>query len=187
MKKVNTKSGLMLGVLLLLCNVLTAQFTLSGQVRTRSEYRDGTGTLRPVNNQPAFFTSQRTRLSFGYKNNRIQFLTSVQDVRVWGQDASSISNADGSKLGVHEAWAEVTLANKKDTSFKKAKFMIHHFYIYITTRICSALALSILYCYTTGLLSDSLVEKVLFQYSLTLQYHPIYQMLHRVLFHQSAL
>lgn len=121
MKKVNTKSGLMLGVLLLLCNLLKAQFTLSSQVRTRSEYRDGTGTLRPVNNQPAFFTSQRTRLSFGYKNNRIQFLTSVQDVRVWGQDASSISNADGSKLGLHQAWAEVTLSNKKDTSFKKAK------------------------------------------------------------------
>lgn len=121
MKKVNTKSGLMLGVLLLLCNILKAQFTLSGQVRTRSEYRDGTGTLRPVNNQPSFFTSQRTRLSFGYKNNRVGFYTSVQDVRVWGQDASSISNADGSKLGVHEAWAEITLANKKDTSFKHAK------------------------------------------------------------------
>ena len=45
MKKVDTKSGLMLGVLLLLCNALKAQFTLSGQVRTRSEYRDGTGTL----------------------------------------------------------------------------------------------------------------------------------------------
>jgi Alginate export len=121
MKKVNTKSGLMLGVLLLLCKVLNAQFTLTGQVRTRSEYRDGVGTLRPLTSQPAFFTSQRTRLSFAYKNNRIQFLTSVQDVRVWGQDASSISNADGNKLGLHEAWAEVTLANKKDSTFKNAK------------------------------------------------------------------
>lgn len=44
----------------------------------------------------------------------------MQDVRVWGQDASTISNADGSKLGVHEAWAEIILANKKDTSFKSS-------------------------------------------------------------------
>ncbi len=121
MKKLNTKSVMIVGVLLAAGTSLKAQFTLTGQVRTRSEYRDGAGIPLPLTSQPAFFTSQRTRLSFGYKNNRIQFLTSVQDVRVWGQDASSISNADGSKLGVHEAWAEVTLANKKDSSFKHAK------------------------------------------------------------------
>ena len=43
---------------------------------------------------------------------------SVQDVRVWGQDASSISNADGGKFGVHEAWAEIVLANSADTTVK---------------------------------------------------------------------
>jgi hypothetical protein len=121
MKNFKTTRIIFLSLMVLACCTTKAQFTLTGQVRTRSEYRDGTGTLRPAANQPAFFTSQRTRLSFGYKNNRINFLTSVQDVRVWGQDASSISNADGNKLGVHEAWGEITLANKKDTSFKKSK------------------------------------------------------------------
>lgn len=95
------------------------QLTVSGQVRTRTEYRDGVGTLKPVANAAAFFTSQRSRLTFNYKTNRVILQTSVQDVRVWGQDAATISNADGSKLGVHEAWAEIILANKKDTSFKK--------------------------------------------------------------------
>lgn len=97
-----------------------AQFSLAGQLRTRTELRDGVGSLKPITNKSAFFTSQRARLTFNYKWNKVVFQTSVQDVRVWGQDASTISNADGARLGVHEAWAEVALANKKDTSFKSS-------------------------------------------------------------------
>lgn len=97
-----------------------AQLTINGQVRTRTEFRDGTGTLRLKTNSPSFFTSQRSRLTFNYKFNRVVFQTSLQDIRVWGQDASTISNADGSKLGLHEAWAEIALANKNDTSFKSS-------------------------------------------------------------------
>jgi Alginate export len=98
----------------------SGQLTLTGQVRTRTEYRNGLGTLKPKTNDAAFFTSQRTRLTFNYKMNRVVLQGSLQDVRVWGQDASTISNADGSRLGVHEAWADIILANKKDTSFKKS-------------------------------------------------------------------
>ncbi|MBC7409322.1 MAG: hypothetical protein H7339_13105, partial [Arcicella sp.] len=89
-----------------------AQFTLTGQLRTRTEIRNGLGNLVPTNSKSAAFTSQRTRLNFGYKWDRVLFVASIQDVRVWGQDASSISNADGAKLMLHEGWAEVTLANK---------------------------------------------------------------------------
>jgi hypothetical protein len=96
-----------------------AQLSLNAQLRTRTEYRDGLGTLRPKANDPGFFTSQRTRLTFNYKSNRLILQTSLQDVRVWGQDASTINNADGIRLGLHEGWAEVILANRKDTSFKK--------------------------------------------------------------------
>ena len=96
-----------------------AQFSLTGQLRTRTEYRNGTGTLKPKTSDPAFFTSHRARLTFNYKwTSRVAFQFSAQDVRVWGQDASTISPADGAKLGVHEAWAEIALANKKDSSFK---------------------------------------------------------------------
>jgi Alginate export len=111
--------------LLLILSVLFAvksngQLTLTGQLRTRTEYRNGLGTLKPTVNDAAFFTSQRSRLTFNYKANHVILQTSLQDIRVWGQDASTISNADGNKLGVHEAWAEIILANKKDTSFKKS-------------------------------------------------------------------
>jgi hypothetical protein len=98
----------------------SAQLSFIGQVRTRTEYRNGLGTLKPKTNEPAFFTSQRTRFTFNYKTNRLILQTALQDVRVWGQDASSISNADGGKLGMHEAWAELILTNKKDTAFKKS-------------------------------------------------------------------
>src|SRR5487761_2309887 len=94
------------------------QLTISGQLRTRTEFRDGLGTLIPKSNSPSFFTSQRTRLIFNYNTSKVVFHTSMQDVRVWGQDASTINSADGSKLEVHEAWAEILFSNKKDTSFK---------------------------------------------------------------------
>jgi hypothetical protein len=96
----------------------SAQFSLNGQLRTRTEFRDGVGTLNTKGSSAAFFTSQRARLTFGYKWDRLNFNLSVQDIRVWGQDASSISNADGNRLMVHEAWAEVTLMNSADTTIK---------------------------------------------------------------------
>jgi hypothetical protein len=119
MKKFNI-SKLALILFLSICTQLSlkAQFTLQGQVRTRTEIRNGLGNLVPNDSKSAAFTSQRTRLNFGYKWDRVLFGAAVQDVRVWGQDASSISNADGSKLMLHEGWAEVTLANKADTTVK---------------------------------------------------------------------
>jgi hypothetical protein len=98
--------------------IAKAQFTLQGQLRTRTEIRDGLGNLALNGAKSAAFTSQRTRLNFGYKWDRVVFGAAIQDVRVWGQDASSISNADGAKLMLHEGWAEVTLANKADTTIK---------------------------------------------------------------------
>lgn len=94
-----------------------AQLSLTGQLRTRTELRDGYGTLETSGSQPAFLTSQRARLNFNYRSPRVIFQASVQDVRVWGADASTINNADGSRLSIHEAWAEIILANAKDTSF----------------------------------------------------------------------
>ncbi len=98
-----------------------AQFSLSGQLRTRTEFRNGMGTLRAYGASPSFFTSQRTRLSAGYQHSLVQFRLTVQDIRVWGQDASSISAADGARLGVHEAWAELVLQNRSDSSRKNSK------------------------------------------------------------------
>ncbi|TAE35826.1 MAG: hypothetical protein EAY66_08155 [Sphingobacteriales bacterium] len=95
-----------------------AQFTLNGQLRTRGEHRNGFANLIPQSAEAANFISQRTRLNFGYKWDRVTFGVSMQDVRVWGQDASTISPADGNKLMLHEGWADITLLNMADTTLK---------------------------------------------------------------------
>ena len=90
------------------------QVSFSAQIRTRTEFRNGQGTPLPKEASPAFFTSQRTRLNAGYSGYRFKIYTSLQDVRVWGQDASSINRItsdpyDG--LMLHEAWGEFSLVD----------------------------------------------------------------------------
>jgi hypothetical protein len=92
---------------------LKAQLTFSGQIRTRTEYRDGQGTPS-VDTIPAVFTSQRTRFNFGYAGYRFKVYASLQDVRVWGQDASSINRVTTDAVDgfmVHEAWGEISLVD----------------------------------------------------------------------------
>lgn len=99
---------------LLLQNEALAQFAVSGQIRTRTEYRNGQGTPQVSDTIPAFFTSQRSRINLSYSGHRFKIYTSLQDVRVWGQDASSINRNtidayDGFML--HEAWGEISLVD----------------------------------------------------------------------------
>lgn len=99
-----------------------AQFSLSGQLRTRTELLDGQGTMLSKGEKPAFFTSQRTRLNAGYKGYRTQFFVAVQDVRVWGQDASTnnrITNSSLNGLMLHEAWGEISLLDTNQTKLGK--------------------------------------------------------------------
>lgn len=99
-----------------------AQFSLSGQLRTRTELLDGQGTMLSKGEKPAFFTSQRTRLNAGYKGYRTQFFVAVQDVRVWGQDASTnnrITNSALNGLMLHEAWGEISLLDTNQTKLGK--------------------------------------------------------------------
>ncbi len=101
-----------------------AQFTLSGQLRIRTELRDGQGAPLPKDAKPAIFTSQRTRLTAGYSTYRLKFGLSLQDVRVWGQDVSTINRTttqDNNGLMLHEAWGEIGLT---DTSSKKLKIAL---------------------------------------------------------------
>ncbi|MEX2234513.1 MAG: alginate export family protein [Cyclobacteriaceae bacterium] len=111
----NKKIYLLLPALLFISlHEMNAQVAFSAQIRTRSEFRDGQGTLSTSDAPPAFFTSQRTRVNLGYTAHRLKIYTSIQDVRVWGQDASSINRIttdsyDG--LMLHEGWAEFNLVD----------------------------------------------------------------------------
>jgi len=113
MKKIYTPLFIILFSLTLMSE-LKAQFTISGQLRTRTELRDGQGTPSVQDTVPAIFTSQRTRINFGYSGYRFKVYTAIQDARVWGQDASSTNRNttdpnDG--LMIHEAWGEFSLVD----------------------------------------------------------------------------
>ncbi len=121
----NCKQTLMLSAIILgFSTYASGQLNMSAQIRPRAEYRNGVGTLTPKDitgngdTAASGFVSQRSRLSLNYKFEKLAFGMSIQDVRVWGQDASTISNADGSRLSLHEAWAEATLSDTLGLSLK---------------------------------------------------------------------
>lgn len=106
--------SLLLGVTLFVMgqNTAQAQLVATGQVRERTEARGGQGTLLSTGKRGALFTSQRTRLNVGFSGYRYKVYASIQDVRVWGQDASTINRTtteanDG--IMMHEAWGEIFL------------------------------------------------------------------------------
>ena len=86
-----------------------AQFNLSGELRPRTEYSHGYGTLAAEDQNPSVFTSQRTRLNFDYKMDLLKFGLVLQDVRVWGNQAQQVANEDFA-TSIHQAWAEMNLA-----------------------------------------------------------------------------
>ncbi|MFZ5941673.1 MAG: alginate export family protein [Bacteroidota bacterium] len=93
-----------LSILLFAALPLDAQFVLSGELRPKTEYRDGYKTLLEGDQKPALITAQRSRLNFSYTGDKIATKVSVQDVRTWGEGASK---SDISNLNLFEAWAEV--------------------------------------------------------------------------------
>ncbi|HMH23240.1 MAG TPA: alginate export family protein [Puia sp.] len=110
--------------LLLLSSSASAQLSLSVQLRTRTELRDGQGAPLPKGVSPAVFTSQRSRLMLNYSTYRLKLGLSLQDVRVWGQDGSTINRTtteSNNGLLLHEAWAEILLS---DTADKKNSFSV---------------------------------------------------------------
>ncbi|WP_324555825.1 alginate export family protein [Agriterribacter sp.] len=93
---------------------LQAQFNISWQLRNRAEFRSGQGAPLPENAPPAFFISQRTGLQVSYNTQRLKFGLALRDVRVWGQDVSTInkiSTQQNNGVMLHEAWAEILLSD----------------------------------------------------------------------------
>jgi hypothetical protein len=118
MKKHFLGGAICLFIGILSYNNSQAQFTLGAQLRTRTELRDGQGSPLSLGTKPAIFTSQRSRLSAGFTGYRFKLGLTVQDVRVWGQDVSTINRtttADNNGFMLQEAWAEIMLL---DTTVK---------------------------------------------------------------------
>lgn len=61
------------------------QLTISLDMRTRTEMRHGYRVLPTEDTAAAFFTNQRTRLNFDFRNKKLDVFLSLQDTRQWGQ------------------------------------------------------------------------------------------------------
>ncbi len=99
-------------------NVANAQLTATGQIRERTEARGGQATLLQIGQRGALFNSQRTRLNVGYTGYRYKIYASLQDVRVWGQDASTINRTNleaNDGILFHEAWTDISLIDTTST------------------------------------------------------------------------
>jgi hypothetical protein len=124
MKQLFISSAIALLTTCIACFETKAQVTLSAQLRTRSEFRDGQGAPLPKGAPSAFFTSQRSRINLLFNRSRLKLNFTLQDVRVWGQDVSSINRVnlqENNSLLTHEAWAEILLS---DTAIKTKAFSL---------------------------------------------------------------
>lgn len=86
------------------------EFDLSAELRPRFESRNGFSKLAATNADAANFISQRSRLNFNFKQDKLILGVSVQNVRVWG-DVSTLSTSDKNGVALHEAWGEALLSD----------------------------------------------------------------------------
>ena len=90
---------------------LAAQFTLSAEVRPRTEFRNGFKTPTSEEKDAAFFTEQRSRLYLDYAEAKYKFRVSFQDVRIWGEIPQIFKQEDGNTF-ISEAWGQYFVSDK---------------------------------------------------------------------------
>lgn len=112
MRKRILTNVLAIGIVVLLTQTdVLAQFTMTGELRPRTEFRNGFKKLRESSADPAFFIEQRSRLYMDFKKDKIWLNIALQDVRMWGS-TDQIYKADPSLQNVYEAWARYSFNDK---------------------------------------------------------------------------
>jgi hypothetical protein len=95
-----------LPLLLFVLQDASAQFSLTGEFRPRTEFSRGYKTLAAEGQDMSIATAQRTRLNALYNAETVKAKLVLQDVRFWGSQPQMVANEDFA-TSVHEAWAEV--------------------------------------------------------------------------------
>lgn len=84
---------------------LAQSVKISGEIRPRTEYAHGFGTLSFKEQDPAVNTTQRSRININYSDMWFNSMLVVQDVRRWGNQPQLVGNEDFA-TSIHQAWAE---------------------------------------------------------------------------------
>ncbi|WP_111309742.1 alginate export family protein [Confluentibacter sediminis] len=97
-------------ILLMVLNqvIFSQNLELSAEIRPRYEFRNGYKSLIDDGQEPASFVSQRSRLNIGFEQDKLQLILRVQDVRVWGDVATNMSNSSNS-IAIFEGYAQYNL------------------------------------------------------------------------------
>ncbi|AUP77604.1 alginate export family protein [Flavivirga eckloniae] len=103
------KQYLLLTILALTIQFAQAQFTLDGEFRPRTEYRNGFGSLIADDADAGYGISTRIRLNAGYKIDAYKVYISLQDVMVWGENRQILPYDQNNSFAVFQAWAEINL------------------------------------------------------------------------------
>ena len=130
MKKLIQLNIAVIGLLVLSTSTeLFAQFTITGELRPRTEFRNGFKKLRESDTDPAFFIEQRSRLYLDYKKDKIWLNIALQDIRIWGS-TDQIYKSDPSLQNVYEAWARYAFderyafkVGRQAMNYDNARFM----------------------------------------------------------------
>ena len=81
------------------------EFDANLQIRPRYEYRNGFKSLIKDTEKATSFVSQRSRLNFNFKQEKLKLKLTLQNVRTWG-DVTTTTTADKNGIAVFEAWAQ---------------------------------------------------------------------------------
>jgi len=101
------KGLLLLGLMIGFISNLSAQFTLSGELRPRLELRHGYSKLSIPDDDMAAFVSQRSRINLMYEDERYTAFVRFQQVGVWG-NVGSLQFVPS--IGLHQAYVDVKLS-----------------------------------------------------------------------------
>lgn len=79
------------------------------QLRPRYEYRNGFKSSMVNGENSTSFVSQRSRLNFNFKQEKLKARLTLQNIRTWG-DVATTAAADKNGIAVFEAWAQYDLS-----------------------------------------------------------------------------
>ncbi|TVZ27189.1 alginate export protein [Gillisia sp. Hel_I_86] len=83
--------------------VMAQQFDLGLELRPRYEFRNGYKSLLSEPQDPASVVTQRSRLNFDYKHEKLEAKVSVQNIRAWG-DVPTLNTSDENGIAIFEAY-----------------------------------------------------------------------------------
>lgn len=112
MKQILSRILISIIIFIAFISEMNAQFSIKAQYRNRFEIRDGYKAIVEAGTSPAIFISQRTRLTFEYKNKFLKLKFTPQDVRLWGdEDIATSTGVFGNKssLDLYEAYVQIKL------------------------------------------------------------------------------